>query len=279
MVTEEFYTTDAYGNNLYGNCWKPEGEAKVVITILHGQSDHIGRFEHFAEEMVQKDIAVMGIDMQGHGRSPGKRGHFRSFQQLMSNVEVLLREARLRFNDTPMILYGQSLGGNLAANFALLHQSKELSGLILSSPFFELAFNPPKLKIVAANILEKIMPSLSFDNELDPMELSHNPVIGFKYLEDPLVHRKISVNAYFISKKAAEKALESAHLLKYPTLILHGDEDRLTSHKGSEKFAKSAGKYVDLKIWEGMRHELHNENEKEDVVEYIYTWIIKTIGE
>ena len=109
------------------------------------------------------------------------------------------------------------------------------------------------------------------------MELSRDPATGFNYLEDPLVHGKVSVNSYFISMKAAHKALVNAHLIKHPTLILHGDEDRITSSKGSEKFAKSAVKNVELKIWKGLRHELHNEKEKEEVLKYIYNWIFKII--
>ena len=109
------------------------------------------------------------------------------------------------------------------------------------------------------------------------MELSHDPIIGMNYLEDPLVHGKVSLNLFNISSNAGANALAKAHLLRYPTLIMHGNEDRVTSHKASAQFAKSAEKYTVFKLWNGMRHELHNEIQKEEVIQFIYNWIVKTI--
>ena len=193
------------------------------------------------------------------------------------NIENLLIEARIWNNDLPLFLFGHSLGGNIVANYILKHQSNEISGAIIASPLFELAFEPPKWKTRIAKILARITPSFTLVDELDPMELSHDPFVGKKYLEDPLVHRKISVKIYNSAIKYGKWALGNAHLLNYPALILHGDKDRITSHIASEKFAENAGSNATLKIWEDLRHELFNEKNKDEVLIYIFNWIKENI--
>jgi alpha-beta hydrolase superfamily lysophospholipase len=277
MAKESFILTDGDGNTLNAYRWIPDKEPEAIMAIIHGLSDHIDRFDNFSNFLNKNRIATIGMDYQGHGKSPGRRGHVRSYELLLSSVENLLIEARLIFTDLPLFLYGHSFGGNIAANYILRHQSKEIAGTIISSPYFELAFTPPKWKMISAMVLGKLIPSLTFSNEVDPMDLSHDPVIGKSYFEDPLVHGKVSIGLYNSATSRGRWALENAHLLGYPTLIMHGDEDQLTSCKASERFAEQAGKYANLKIWKGLRHELHNETNKDEVLTFMCEWIKKRI--
>jgi alpha-beta hydrolase superfamily lysophospholipase len=279
MPTESFKLVDADDRKLNAYCWLPEKDPVAIVAIIHGLSDHIGRYEYLSEFFNFNRIATVGMDYQGHGKSPGKRGHIRSYDLLLSNVEKLLIETRLKYTDIPLFLYGHSLGGNIVANYILRHKSKEICGVIISSPFLKLAFNPPKWKTTLAKIVGGIYPALTLSDEVDPKELSHDPVVGKKYLEDPLVHGKISAGVYNSSLKYGKWAIENAHLLNYPALIIHGEEDRLTSHVASEELAKKAGPYATLKIWKGLRHELHNEKNKDDVLNYICNWIRENIKE
>jgi len=273
MAKESFQLLDAYDRKLNAYFWLPEQEVVAVVAIIHGLGDHISRFEYLSEFLNFNGIATIGMDYQGHGKSPGKRGHIRSYDLFLSDIEKLLIEARLRNNNAPLFLFGHSLGGNIVANYILRHQSKEISGVIISSPYLKLAFDPPKWKIKMAKILGSLFPSLTLSNEIDPMELSHDPFVGKAYLEDPLVHNKVSLKLYNIATKQGIWALDNAHLLNYPALILHGDEDRLTSHLATEEFAVKAGPRATLKIWKGLRHELHQEKNKDEVLKYICNWI------
>ena len=277
MTKKSFRLMDPEGRRLNACSWTTGTDPIALVTIVHGLSDHIDRYDYLSDFFNRNNIAVIGMDYQGHGKSPGKRGHVRSYELLISNVENLLIEARLQYNDTPLFLYGHSLGGNIVANYILRHQSKEISGAIITSPYLELAFNPPPWKVSLARILGSILPSLTLSDGLDPMELSHDPLIGKAYLEDPLVHGKVSVKVYNSATRQGTWALEHAHLLHYPTLIMHGDEDRLTSHLATQRFAENAGSKATLKIWEGLRHELHNETTRDDVLTFICEWIKQTI--
>ena len=124
MAKEPFSLIDAEGKHLYACCWTPATDPIALIAIVHGLSDHLDRYEYVSGFFNKKKIVVLGMDYQGHGKSSGKRGHVGSFNLLMSNVENLLIEARLRYNDLPLFLYGHSLGGNIVANYILRHRSR-----------------------------------------------------------------------------------------------------------------------------------------------------------
>ena len=66
-------------------------------------------------------------------------------------------------------------------------------------------------------------------------------------------------------------------MLNYPTLIIHGDEDRITSHMASLSFAEKAQPKASVKIWKGLRHELHSEKNKDEVLNFICNWIKEII--
>ena len=96
------------------------------------------RYEHFAAHFNEHDIGVFAVDLRGHGKSEGKRGHAPNYDLLLSDVEELIKAARVDFNDTPIVLYGHSMGGNLVASFILQNNMKELEAAVLSSPWLTL---------------------------------------------------------------------------------------------------------------------------------------------
>jgi alpha-beta hydrolase superfamily lysophospholipase len=73
--------------------------------------------------------------------------------------------------------------------------------------------------------------------------------------------------------EAGQWAIDNADKLSIPTLVYHGSADRLTSHHGSELFAKKAGEIVTYISLEGLYHETHNEPEKLEVFKKIILWL------
>jgi alpha-beta hydrolase superfamily lysophospholipase len=256
---------------LHGKCWLPETKPEKIICLVHGHGEHIGRYEELAAFFNSHNIGVYGIDMRGHGLSEGKRGHIPSYELVMSDIEELMKWARIEHHDAQLILYGHSLGGNYVTHFALSNEIKELAGVVISAPWLELALVPPKSKVALANFARRIYPSLLNSTGLDPNGLSHDQAIIDKYINDPLVHDQISANLFYKATMSGANSLEKAANLRLPALIMHGSEDPITSAKASQKFAEKAG--ITFKLWEGMKHEIHNEIGKEEVWEYTLHWI------
>ncbi|MEQ9302122.1 MAG: alpha/beta hydrolase [Cyclobacteriaceae bacterium] len=273
MHTDELELRTKDGLTLTGKIWRPEGEPKKIICLVHGHGEHIGRYEHFAAHFVECGIALFAVDLRGHGKSEGKRGHAPSYDLLMSDVEELVKAARVEYNDTPIILYGHSMGGNLVAGFILQNNMKELEAAVLSSPWLTLAFDPPSVQVKLAKFVRKLLPSFTQHSKLDVQLLSKDPEVIKAYQEDPLVHDLVSPSLFLSIIKGGQDALSKASELKLPTLVMHGDDDKITSADSSGRFARDAG--AEYKLWKGLKHEPHNEPEQKEVLTYVSDWILK----
>ena len=91
-----------------------------------------------------------------------------------------------------------------------------------------------------------------------------------------LVHGKASISLLHGAMSSAKYSLAHASELKVPTLMLHGSDDMICSPEGSKEFAGKT-EMVELKIWDGGYHELHNEPFKDEVFTYILGWINRKI--
>lgn len=272
MKHEELNWKSSDGLDIFGQYWAPDGAPKAVICIVHGMGEHSTRYAHVANFFVSKDIAVIAYDHRGHGKSGGKRGHTPSYDLLLDGVDDLMKEANNIFPGVPQFLYGHSMGGNVLANYAL-RRKPNVKGVILSSPYLRLAFDPPKFKVALGKFAAGILPGLVQPTGLDASGISQDQAVVDAYVNDPLVHDKISAGFFINVHEAGEWAMQHASGLSIPTLIFHGTGDRITSHKASEEFARSANGSTTLKLWEGLYHETHNEAEQQQVFEHIYGWL------
>jgi alpha-beta hydrolase superfamily lysophospholipase len=120
--------------------------------------------------------------------------------------------------------------------------------------------------------MKSLIPGLIQPSGLNINHISHDETVVEKYSNDPLVHGKISVSLFASAMTAAKYSLAHASELKIPTLLMHGSDDMICSPEGSREFAGRSN-MVDLKIWDGGYHELHNEPFKGEVFKYIMDWI------
>ncbi len=278
MQDNEFYIQTGSGAQVYGKSWIPDKNPIAVLAVMHGFGDHISRYEDFALFFKKQRIAVIGLDLPGHGRSSGKRGHISGFPVLLNFVQQLMLETRRRFIDVPIILYGHSMGGNIIFNYSLRHTSREIRGVIISSPWIRTTILFDRWRESANRLVGRFHPSFSMTVDLDPMELSHDPQVGKLYLEDPIKHAKISIRLYRDLFHSSLWIQENAIKMSYPLLIMHGNEDRITSWEASTELAEKITDKVHLKIWDGMRHELHHEMEKETILKDQLSWILKILN-
>lgn len=272
MSNKEFKLNTSDRKKLYGRAWVPHNPIATVC-MIHGWGEHIGRYDHVARHLNQSGIAVYGIDLRGHGRSPGKRGHARCYR-LWNDLESLMKHARLQHLDVPLFLYGHSWGGNIVGNFLLRRNSSEIRGSVLSSPWIKLSFEPSKLQLLLGRWMSRIYPAFTQTNDLDVEFLSRDLSVGKLYLEDPLVHAKISAGLFTEAVTNGQYLLNHAHQLVKPLLIMHGTADQITSHLASKALAQSAQDPT-LKLWPDMRHETHNELGKREVLEFVTQWLVK----
>ncbi len=138
------------GGRLKGRLWIGEEDPLGVLLVIHGLGDHSGRYEALARHLVGQRWSVCAFDLPGHGLSPGDRGRVDSFDGLLGDIAFARASVRERFADLPQVVFGNSMGGNLAINYALRRGDIEprvdgLAGLLLCADAVATASTPASL--------------------------------------------------------------------------------------------------------------------------------------
>lgn len=278
MISRTNFWTAKDGTRLYIRYWEPENMApKAVINLVHGMGEHVDRYEHVANFFTSNGFALVGFDHRGHGKSDGNRGHIPSYDVLLDDVELFLEKNAETYPGIPAFLYGHSMGSGVSANFLIRRKPQGLKAALLSAPYFRLAFPQPTPKLWLGRMMQNVLPKLSLPTGLNADHVSRDKTVVTRYKNDPLVHDKISAMMGISLVDSGEYALAHAKEVEVPTLVLHGTGDLLTSHEASKEFAEKAGKNVEIILYEGLYHEIHNEPEQEKVLNDALTWFNKFI--
>src|SRR5690348_14726200 len=104
---------------LRGRWWR-RAEPRGVVIITHGFGEHGGSYRQAAESLgAALDLDVVAVDLRGHGRSPGRRGVVRRYEDLTDDVAATLDWTARQRRDLPRFLLGHSNGGQVALRVAL----------------------------------------------------------------------------------------------------------------------------------------------------------------
>jgi alpha-beta hydrolase superfamily lysophospholipase len=275
MPHQEFFWQSTDDLKLFGQIWEPDRKPKAMVVLVHGLGEHSGRYQHVAEFLNQQDYIMAGFDLRGHGRSEGMRGHAPSYRAIMDDIEHFIQEVKKRYPQLPCFLYGHSLGGNLVL-FYELDRHPNINGIIVTSPGLGTAYPVPKAKLFFGKILYYLWPSLQMNNGLDPKALSHDPEIEKAYTHDPLVHHKISASLGLDLINNGEWIISHASEFNLPLLLMQGSADRIVNPEKTCLFAeKVPADLITFKYLENYRHELHNDEGKEEVFKYMLSWLNK----
>ena len=252
--------------------WAPDGEVRAAIGLVHGLGEHTGRYHHVARWLTAAGYAMLGIDLPGHGRTKGPRG-FTSFDEIGSEIDLLLSELEKRYPGKPRFLYGHSMGGAAVLNHVLARRPV-LHGAIVTSPGLATGEPVPAAKIFLAKVMARLMPSFSMNNGLDLQNLSRDPAVIRAYQQDPLVHNQISARLGLDFLTRGDWILARAGEFPVPLLLMQGSADHIVSTAAVSQLASliPPGKLT-YKVWEGFYHETHNEPEQEQVLQTIGNWL------
>lgn len=271
-MTHREFTFYIYNKQVYGQYWQPKTPVKAAVILIHGMGEHSGRYAEFVvPKLVEIGCAVLSYDQFGHGKTQGKKGHTPSYKALLNCVDVVIDKAKESYPEAPIFLYGHSMGGNVVMNYSL-RRNGNIRGVIATSPFLELAFQPPKWKLSLGRLFLKLWPSITLPSELDVNAISQLPEEVDKYVNDEMVHDKVSPNYTFPIMDAGQWVIENASKLSAPMLLLHGTGDRITNHKATKQFAANTS-MAKLHLIDDGYHELHNDVEREHTLQLITNWL------
>ncbi len=259
--------------------WRASAPPRAAIALIHGLAEHAGRYAALAARLNASGIDVYAIDLRGHGQAPGRRTWIAHFDEYLDDTEALVAHASAQCatQGTPLFLMGHSMGGAIAALYAVerLPQSRvPLAGLLLSSAALAPGRDVPAWKIAASRVISAIWPTFPA-MKIDAALLARVRDVVEANRADPLVHHGAIPARTGAQLLEAMKRIEAGRAqLRLPVLIWHGTEDKLTEPEGSRAFAANVGSPDrTLTLYEGSYHETLNDLDRERVIGALIDWI------
>ena len=257
--------------------WPAVGTPRAHLLLLHGIAEHAGRYAHVASRLASAGIATHAYDQRGFGGSGGRRAYVERWPQYHDDVEDRLAELRAAAGGLPVVLYGHSMGGLIAIGYTTAVQPRPLPDLlVLSAPAIDAVV--PGWKRRVAEILARTVPRFAIANTFPKGALSSEPAVEPAYLADPLaVHRttaRLGV-ALFREQHRVIGVLAGGGPLPVTTYVLHGADDQLVPEWASRSLEGRAN--VTRRVYQGLRHETHNEPSGAAVVDDTIEWIVRQV--
>lgn len=276
VVENAFLAAD--GTMLFERRWLPAGTFRGEILIVHGFLEHGGRYARTAEALAGRGFAVTATDLRGHGRSGGPRCWVRSFDDYLVDLDVVFVRVRNRTGGKPLFLFGHSLGGLIAILWCQERQPV-LSGLLLSGPALEVPRQLFPWMRRAAKVGSVLFPRLRLVR-MGCRNISRDEAVVRQFRADPLVfHGRFPVRTGAEILRAGEVARRRLGEVRVPLLILHGTADRAAAVEGSRALYEQAeSKDKQLRLYDGLYHEVLNEPEREQVLGDMAEWIEERAG-
>jgi alpha-beta hydrolase superfamily lysophospholipase len=263
----------ADGTELFVRDWLVEG-ARGGVVMLHGLGEHSGRYLHVAKFFNARGWSVRAFDLRGHGRSGGTRGDSPDTDggAILQDVQRMIDDFTVLTGSAPLLL-GHSMGGLFAARYATAAPAlSPIRGLILSSPALSVPLSG--VEKILLKVLGALAPGLGIPNGVKSEFISHDAAVVQAYVNDPLVHARIS--ARLLASMLAAIAYSQSHAaqLKMPVLMVVAGDDKLVDARGSQRFfAQLDARMATMHWYDRLYHEVLNEIEQQKVFEDVASWL------
>lgn len=267
------------GTSIHEVVWPlSAGAAKGTVVLVHGYGEHILRYEHVAKALNAAGFDVRGTDLRGHGQSGGHRGFCLRFSEYLDDLQALIDRAR---SSAPLFLLGHSFGGLIVTEYVLSRKPSDIAGVVMSSPFYKLKLEVPKVKVIAARMMSRIYPKLSLPSGLKGEDVSRDPAIVAAYDRDPLNNKNATARWFTETAQVQDTLLERAPQWKLPTLFLVGAADKVAdATRAEEVFGRVGATDKTLKMLTGHYHEVFNEPlaERTKTLAELTGWLDARVG-
>lgn len=246
------------------------------VLIVHGSAEHRGRYRHVVQALVNAGFQVYSFDHRGHGESDGIKGDVEHFGYFVEDLKQMVGIIKEKDPEQPLFLVAHSLGGLISLHFLWNHQSI-VSGAVLMSPALDIGSDvSPALKANAAWVarLFPLWPIAPANRQKESV-LSRDPSVQEAFDRDPLCYTgKVRARYGHELLKAGEFFQTRGRSITLPLLIQYGTADKLVHPGPTRDFFERVGSLdKTLKAWEGARHELFNELEKDQAIETVVQWL------
>lgn len=300
IKTEAYYNSTNGISKVHTLIWKDdEKEPAAALQISHGAAEHIGRYDRFARYMAENGFVVFGNDHLGHGKTASSMEELGNFGaigddvRMVDDMNVLHKIMSKKYPDIPYFLFGHSMGSLLARIYAEDFPDG-IRGLILSGTtnvndtvtllrsnidtVGEIA-GRDKFSDTASEIFDKLSAKYYSEDD-DYTWLSLSKKNREDALNDPYFGFPLSSGSVLNITKMAMKCSSNTWFANFPTeipvLLVSGAKDPMglfgrSVIKVADKL-EASDVCVDIKLYPGLRHEILNEDDYENIYNDILSW-------
>lgn len=281
-------------HTLKGLIYIPEGEIKGIFHLVHGMCEYIGRYAHIFAALAERGYVCCGYDNLGHGKTArdenelGFIAHRDGWKYLVRDVKAFEDAVKKIYPDIPLCLMGHSMG-SFIARIAAENYGDGIEKFIIcgtggpnpAAPFGLLAtdimrlLNGEKHRSKLVNKLAFGAYNKRFEGDSEFEWITTDREVINKYAADKYCNFKFTVSAMHDLVKLNQLANRPAWFKNIrkdlPILLISGSDDPVGAYgKGVTRVynkLKAAGvKDVTLKLYNGCRHEIHNDSCKNQVI-------------
>lgn len=283
---------------------KTDQEAKLrgIIQIVHGMVEHVERYDHFARYLTSKGYIVCAGDHIGHGKSVTSESELgilptNGKEIMIADVHALRQHVQASCpKGLPYGIFGHSMGSFVTRAYISRH-GKGISAAVIcgtgqqprlvSKVGNAIARSAAKVKghhyrskaidSIGVGAYAKAVPNARTSVDW----ISSDPAVVDAYLADPLCGATFSVGGYAtltsLTDEIASPACAAGVPKALPCLFVSGAEDPVGNNgKGvraaADQLQKAGVQTVEVKLYEGMRHEILNEKGKAQVYADVASW-------
>jgi len=287
----------ADGSRVRYRRWLPDGDVRGTVQLVHGASEHSGRYRRLASALTARGYGVWAMDLRGHGRTAESTGIGRfgglGVDTVLDDVDALHLVIGDQHPGVPRVLLGHSMGSIIALASAE-RNGADLAALVLSGP---VGVAPQLVDTVTA--LEEAVAAGAADNALDALGafnekfepartrydwLSRDPAEVDAYVADPLSGDEMPLTVAYaagvfgLAVRAATPEAVASLPDGLPVLLLSGELDPVGGDAAVQVTALAQlfterGLPVDQHVYPEARHEVFNETNREEVVRDLLGWL------
>ncbi|MBQ8080586.1 MAG: lysophospholipase [Clostridia bacterium] len=282
--------------------WLPDGKPRAFIQILHGMAEHIERYDRTATDLCRYGYAVVGHNHKGHGPETPKEelGYFyerEGWSKLVEDAHAVSDAIRSRYPGVPLVVLGHSMGSFVAREYVIRY-GDEIDALVLSGT----GWHPAGLCTTAGLLAKccnrkrpaKLVDRIAFSANNKPFEPARTPFDWLsrdkqevdKYIQDDYCGF-VFTGAAFADMFGGLKELTKLERLEdiphtLPIYFMSGDKDPVGNmgksvHEVARQFKQAGVTDVTVHLYDGARHELFNELNRDEVIRDLVSWLNEKI--
>lgn len=288
----------------------PDGKPVAVLQIVHGMAEYFERYEETAAFFTGLGFVVTGEDHLGHGGSVPEGG-IKGYICKQDPATVVVRDVhRLKkmtqevYPGVPYFIMGHSFGSFITRNY-MARYGTGIKGAILMGTGQHTQLQMSLARALAAEQrcvlggeekVSTLLSSLVFGSANKKIKnpktendwISRNEENVQRYNADELCGFPFTVNGYITLFELVSRCLDPDYLEKIPkelpVLLASGEMDPIGDYGAGvrevyESYLGAGIKNVTMKLYEGDRHEILNEDDRETIRQDLYNWIYQNLPE